>query len=161
MVSIKKCASCQNNYDLRHFNKQTKRKDGLHPWCKSCCRDWRKANKDKLVETNRKCRLKKPELYAARARKNLLASYGMTNNDYNMLLIKQGMKCAICKLEEAGGQNNRFHVDHCHITGRVRGLLCHHCNKGLGQLKDSKTVLLTAINYLDNNYTEFVKKGKK
>ena len=71
---------------------------------------------------------------------------------YNELLNKQNNKCAICGIE--GGENNRgdkLAVDHCHSSGKIRGLLCHKCNTALGLLKDSKENLHSAINYLSEN----------
>jgi hypothetical protein len=70
------------------------------------------------------------------------ARYGVTKEWFNS---KLGNGCAICKVELT---SNKVHIDHCHSTGKVRGLLCELCNKGLGQFKDNITNLENAINYL-------------
>jgi ribosomal protein L24E len=86
---------------------------------------------------------------------NLKRNFGITQEDYDsMLSVVPG--CAICgELPVPGGQ--RLAVDHDHETNRVRGLLCHKCNKGLGLFKDNPKLLLSAVEYLrlpgDNNMT--------
>ncbi len=72
--------------------------------------------------------------------------YGITPADYERILEKQGGGCAICH----GGTNGRgrFHVDHCHTTGIVRGLLCAKCNLLLGHADDDTRRLRAAIAYL-------------
>ena len=74
--------------------------------------------------------------------------YGITIEDYDYMLKEQGHRCAICRTDNPGGQG-RFHVDHCHDTGRVRGLLCSNCNHGLGKFQDSVLFLEQAIRYLN------------
>jgi len=72
--------------------------------------------------------------------------FGMTVEDYDRLLAEQGGVCAIC-----GGLPSRtkhLHVDHCHETNRLRGLLCDACNLGLGKFKDSPETLERAAAYL-------------
>ena len=61
------------------------------------------------------------------------------------MLIEQEKRCVICK------RNVILRVDHCHTTGKVRGLLCHNCNTGLGQFKDNIDNLKMAIKYLEKN----------
>jgi hypothetical protein len=63
------------------------------------------------------------------------------------MLQQQNGLCAICKKTETGKTSNLC-VDHCHKTGKVRGLLCNNCNKGLGLFKDNPEVLLNASAYL-------------
>jgi hypothetical protein len=65
-----------------------------------------------------------------------------------MLDDQKGL-CKICGTREPGGFANQWAVDHCHITGRVRGLLCTNCNKGLGYFKDSPSLLWTCVKYLE------------
>jgi hypothetical protein len=73
--------------------------------------------------------------------------YNITLEDYNKILENQGSKCAICKTNQLD-LSTKLHVDHCHTTGIVRGLLCYNCNSGLGRFKDNINFLNTAINYL-------------
>jgi len=86
--------------------------------------------------------------HAARLRSYLYASkYGITVEDYAAMSDRQGGQCAVCSTTEPGGRG-RFHVDHCHESGTVRGLLCTRCNTGLGQFGDDVETLQNAINYL-------------
>ena len=73
--------------------------------------------------------------------------YGITLETYDTMLAEQGGCCAICGTSTIKG---RFAIDHCHKTGKVRGLLCFDCNTGIGKLKDKPSLLLAAYNYLTN-----------
>ena len=89
---------------------------------------------------------------AARKRKKPENRVSIPSAEYKQLLESQNNKCAICGIE--GGENNRgdkLAVDHCHDSGKIRGLLCHKCNTALGLLKDSKDYLQSAIAYLTKN----------
>lgn len=77
---------------------------------------------------------------------SLQRKFGMTKTDYEGLLQKQNHVCAICQ----GTSTRALAVDHCHNTGKIRGLLCTNCNRGLGYLKDSAELLRKAANYIDN-----------
>lgn len=79
---------------------------------------------------------------------HLKRNFNMTHSDYLKLLYSQGGACAICK---APGHYRGEHIpiDHCHITGEVRGLLCDRCNQGIGKFKDSSELLTAAIKYLE------------
>jgi hypothetical protein len=72
--------------------------------------------------------------------------YGVTKKFLLELHAKQEGKCAICGDEPKAARG--LHVDHCHKSGAVRGLLCHGCNTGIGALKESPETLLKAISYL-------------
>jgi hypothetical protein len=78
-------------------------------------------------------------------RASWLRRYGLTQDDYDKLLEKQGGVCAICGDPP---KEKHFCVDHCHESGKVRGLLCRHCNAGIGQLKDSIELVEKALTYL-------------
>lgn len=84
------------------------------------------------------------EKHRARAR---LYMYGLTTIDYYVLLERQYYQCAICHnwLDLA---NQHTHIDHDHYTGKVRGLLCIHCNRLLGSCNDNIDILQSAIGYL-------------
>jgi hypothetical protein len=81
--------------------------------------------------------------------------YGITIEDYEALRDAQGCACAICGRTEPVGRISQFgedfwlHVDHDHDSGRVRGLLCTNCNRGLGTFQDDPEVLRRAIAYID------------
>jgi hypothetical protein len=77
--------------------------------------------------------------------------YGITAEEYTALLEAQGNRCAICRSDEWPGKDNQPHVDHCHVGGQVRGLLCGRCNNGLGQFKDDPVVLRAAAAYLERH----------
>ena len=83
----------------------------------------------------------------ARARA-LLRRYGLGSGEFEKLLAKQNGVCAICKLPAGKESNGLLHVDHCHRTGQVRGLLCIKCNTGIGKLGDDAARLITAAQYL-------------
>ncbi len=73
-----------------------------------------------------------------------LKRYGITPEEWDALFEKQGKRCAICGTNAAW----RWDTDHCHSTKRVRGILCHMCNMGLGAFRDSQNALLEAARYL-------------
>jgi hypothetical protein len=76
------------------------------------------------------------------------AVYGLTLEDYDAMLEAQGGVCAICGGGPIGGREKYLCVDHDHETGKVRGLLCGHCNTGIGKLKHDSSILAAAIEYL-------------
>jgi hypothetical protein len=79
--------------------------------------------------------------------RTLIRNYGISLDEYHCLLLAQNSRCAICKTEMKD-YSRRFSVDHCHITNKVRGLLCLQCNVGIGNLKESPTVIVSALDYL-------------
>ena len=82
----------------------------------------------------------------------LKRNYGMTFEEFDAMLSDQDSCCAICKSTKP--LYKYFNVDHCHITGEVRGLLCHSCNKALGLFKDNINNLRHAIDYLVKDYAK-------
>jgi len=79
--------------------------------------------------------------------KSLRRLYGITLEQYQAMAAEQGHRCALCG--EPPETAKRMHVDHDHATGRIRALLCHHCNLLLGNAKDSTVRLRQAIAYLE------------
>ena len=77
-------------------------------------------------------------------------TYGLTAEQYAALLDHQGGACAICK----GRRPYRLHVDHCHVTGRVRGLICKRENRLLALVKDDPALLRAMADYLENPPTK-------
>ena len=154
---------CRLELPLSEFYRCKSRKDGLQGKCKKCTMlaqgEWRAKNPERAKEQRAKWIIKNPEAEKARRKKaNIrragetnkiynLKRYGMTVDDYNALVLKQNNQCAICQKRLSYGRGTN--VDHDHATGKVRGLLCLHCNTGIGNLMDSRTILLSAVKYLD------------
>jgi hypothetical protein len=140
-MGIKKCPKCSEVKEHSLFYRNSSAKDNCSPYCKVCSNfrttSYAKENKDKI----------QPKLvgYALKRR------YGISVNDYEELLKLQDFKCKICGTDKCKSGRN-FAVDHDHITGRVRGLLCSACNQGLGNFKDSPELLQKAIKYLNENF---------
>lgn len=104
------------------------------------CATWRR-------EYSRTRRQEFPDEMPTAGRKSWLKKYGLTPESYNEMLVEQGGACAICRqFPEMFAR--RLHVDHDHGTGRVRALLCHGCNAGLGHFGDDPERLRTAREYL-------------
>jgi len=82
-----------------------------------------------------------------------LHKYGISYDEYQELHIKQHGVCAICGKEETR-EGFSLHVDHDHITGKIRGLLCFKCNAGIGLFQNSDALLIKAAEYIENNYEE-------
>jgi len=140
---LKICVKCNIEQPLDNFYKQTgaRTKEGYRrPTCKSCCNKdailWAKNNPDKIKTIRRKTKLKQ--------------KYGITLEKYQEMLIKYGNKCAVCNQEHS---RRPLNVDHCHVTGKVRGLLCDKCNMALGLLNDSKELINNLRGYLDAHTT--------
>jgi hypothetical protein len=127
------------------------------------CYECHKANWSKSNEAKKK-RLENNWLEEQLKRKDYLyrSMYGITFLEYRNMSADQDYKCAICHKEERfmeiedwkqKGYLGDLHVDHCHDTGRVRGLLCKECNMALGVL-NNKELLTKAKEYLEENKYE-------
>lgn len=108
-------------------------------------RQWHEENKERLKGVRKARALANPEKVARIARNSALkANYGITIDEYDAMFKAQRGKCAVCG-EKYG---RTLHVDHCHQTNVVRGLLCQKCNMAIGLLQDSVKLLNRAISYL-------------
>jgi hypothetical protein len=173
-MKTKICATCKIKKVLSEFNKNKKAKDGLNSSCRNCQKlyqiKWNDLNREKVKIYSKKYRnenkkewLKrnkdwreshKEHLKNYRHEQDLVYNYNITREQYNQMLESQNGVCAICGKEETivDKRINRIillAVDHDHQTGKVRGLLCSHCNKALGGFKDNTGLLNKAINYLN------------
>jgi len=120
------------------------------PWTKEKLSAWRKENRARVNEVKRAYYARTPE-YRQRAkeatrRARFRKIYGITPEEFEVLLRLQGNHCALCETPDRA--TRRLCVDHDHLTGRVRGLLCVQCNSALGKLGDSAEGLERAIRYL-------------
>ena len=137
---LKWCTTCQQEKTPDDFYNSKKSRKGSR--CKQCTdkrtKEWREKNRTTLRHHTKKC--------------NLRRNYGLTVGDYEELKSSQGNVCAICgkaeRLVRKDGTPRELHVDHNHDTGKVRGLLCHYCNTGLGSFFEDETLFLKAVEYL-------------
>lgn len=127
---MKKCIKCESFLTGDNFTKNNAYKDKLDTICKKCkSSTW----KSQYRKTTRGTRFK--------------TRYGITESKYDEMLKSQGFKCAICNAPEDLNEK-RMHVDHCHATGKVRGILCFRCNTGLGNFQDNSSNMIQAMSYL-------------
>lgn len=162
-VGIKKKRTAEQN---RIYNKNSHDSDPLRrvrnhekyhkehkEYCNEKSREWRKNNKERQREANRKYREKNRDKMREKDFKYSLTKFGLTLEDYTGMYSEQEGKCKICGIDENNLlPKSKLGIDHCHTTGKVRGLLCTNCNTGLGQFKDNIELLDLAINYLKSSY---------
>lgn len=141
---MKICSGCRVEKPLSEFWVD-RRRGQAKSRCKACTslatKEWRRKKPD--YERTRYQRVK-----VETRERHLIRKYKVSLADYRRMLVAQEGKCAICGAPEHEQHNGVFHVDHCHNTGRVRGLLCRGCNHILGHVRDDATVLARAIGYL-------------
>lgn len=152
MKLTKKCSKCQTEKSLESFCKHKNKKDGLNNNCRECVKQYTAENK----ETVRK--YKSDYYYANRTtigkkdrRNHLKRKYGVTLEWYDEQLALQDGGCKICGTKDPGKGLKHFHVDHSHETGKVRGLLCHACNVGIGLFKEDVKLIEKAIEYVNRH----------
>ncbi len=146
-VAVKLCPKCETVKALGLF---TMRKSGRQAGqvvsrCKACCADAARSNN--ASDDTLYMRVQWPS--------KLRRQYGIEPEDYFDMLESQGGGCAICLSKTPSdrhysrrGKQEMFHVDHCHSTGRVRGLLCHLCNRALGLIRDNHSIAESMSAYL-------------
>lgn len=150
---LKQCSACAKEgigpKDISSFKPDKRYQNGFHSWCRdhlnAYSRKWKKRDP---------VRAKIGECIAG-----LKSNYGLSADEYTKLLKKADHKCEICSVPLVSAlENARLSlglkrqaiacVDHCHETGRVRGILCLKCNAGIGNFKESTESLRRAIQYL-------------
>lgn len=139
----KRCSRCHQIKPLSDFAKRSNRAIGVVSRCKQCLREthpYRPYVPGKYPITSEVARSK-----------NLKKNYGITVEEYDAMLASQGEVCKVCKGPPLG--KGRYHVDHDHVTGKIRGLLCHKCNVALGMVRDNVEHLKALIAYLEEELT--------
>lgn len=141
MKFIKPCTVCKIDFNAELFYKSKRSNTGYNYRCKKCDNDARK-----------KYRNNQPERYSLVKRKiNLKCRYNLTIEQYLEILKKQNDCCAICLNpypRSTGNYEVSFVVDHNHATGKIRGLLCSKCNRGIGFLGDNLQNFERAYQYI-------------
>ena len=138
----KTCIACGEVKPLIEFYKNASSPDGHIGTCKACKAAQQRARRKANGGDKRYVK------EAERRRNNHLKSiYGIDELEYRRMYERQRGVCAICKHPESI-EGRSLCVDHSHVTGDVRGLLCSNCNRGIGLLKDSPELLRNAFHYL-------------
>ena len=144
-------AVLQRRRELYNLNKEVikkHRKENYYKYSvsrKLYIKKWILENREYYLERRKKYNSKKNTRQMERNRK-LKQNYNITLDEYNLMVEAQQNRCLICNTMPL---NKKLYVDHNHTTGRIRGLLCHHCNSGLGYFKDNTKFLQKAIEYLN------------
>ena len=145
-METKLCRKCSTIKPHSEFVKTTWTKTGVTANCKLCRSAYQKQRREKNYEAVRQTEINNHK------KNRLRNNYGITNEDYELMLSQQNNSCAIC-----GKHKDSFKialaVDHDHATGNVRGLLCSKCNVGLGHFNDEVGLLEKAILYLKEKYS--------
>ena len=81
-------------------------------------------------------------------RAHLKKKFGITIEQHQELFASQGLLCAICGTDDPGAKQG-WHTDHSHETGKVRGILCHHCNIAIGMARDNPSLLREMADYVE------------
>lgn len=132
----KQCTKCKQTKNLNEFHANKKHKLGVNAWCKDCVKSCNEryylTNKEQHQRHNRNNHLKR--------------AYKITAEQYDSMLRAQNGVCAICEKQETlldtrSNEVKNLCVDHCHKTGKVRGLLCAKCNKAFGLVNEDLTTL--------------------
>lgn len=134
LTSKKTCSLCCVEKLISEFNKRNNRLDGLTSRCKKCINSCPKNRSTDYIRNY-----------------DLNKSYGIGIEEYNIMLDAQNSCCKICDrhLTEVNDKHKKnLCVDHCHTTGKIRGLLCDRCNRGLGFFHDNIDLLEKVVNYL-------------
>lgn len=174
----KKCKSCEIIKPNSDFHSHKKSKDRLAYICKVCFNKtqivYRLKYPEKIKQVNRdaylrkredrindaiKWKAKNPEKSKAiklkfknnnpdYSRFLTLKRHGLTTNQFDKMISSCNNSCEICKKIFKSKPDAK--IDHCHTTGKVRGILCGHCNTALGLVNDNDKILLSMIDYLKN-----------
>lgn len=148
---MKTCNRCDETKPYDEFSRMTKAKDGYQYTCKTCNKIAEKGRREYHKKKMKKARAN-PEFKINEAANKrdyrLQYFYGITEETYQQILKSQDYKCLICERKDSE-LSKKLAVDHNHITGEIRGLLCDRCNRGLGLFKDDVETLSKAIRYLN------------
>lgn len=110
-------------------------------------KEYAAKNKEKRYRVSTEWRKNNPQKWLAIRLKH---RYGITPDQMLATMKKQNHSCAICGTANFNNRGRCLDVDHCHATGRVRGMLCSNCNAAIGLMKDNPSVLRAAATYLES-----------
>jgi hypothetical protein len=145
-------ASCRTKNFVRNNPRITLKGQTLRLQCEACGHafEYEKQRGRLRKYCSEDC--KRVVMSAVYERRRILKRYGITQEDWDRMAADQGGRCAICRTSRPSGRSSKWwDVDHCSATGRVRGLLCGRCNKGIGLLQHDPVILQAATDYVLRN----------
>lgn len=148
---MKPCPRCNARKPLSDFPKNKRMFHGIGSYCKPCTNEMQQLRRatPEGAQAHRDASKRWRESNPTHNKDNHARwKYGVDRGTYDRMLAAQDGKCAICRTSEPGVRLVRFHIDHCHNSKAVRGLLCEHCNRGLGHFDDDPELLRRAADYL-------------
>jgi hypothetical protein len=152
----KLCLVCRKEKSLSDFPPSNNKAstDRRARFCKECALNMSPSDKQHIhVQCWRKG--KSDHISRQRSQKRNEDKFRVSPEEYAQMFEKQGGVCAICKKANtrvsAAGRVMLLAVDHDHVTGKVRGLLCTRCNLGIGYFRDNPTIVNAAVAYLEKN----------
>lgn len=147
---MKICNKCGVQKSFAEYGKRSSSKDGLFATCKACRaiynKQWHKDHQESRRKSSSEYRRRSPDKGKHRAQ---YKRYGLFPGEKERLLELQGGVCKMCSTDFPG--KGGWHTDHCHSSGKVRGILCHNCNRGIGYLKDDPKLVAKAVEYLETS----------
>ena len=159
-METKRCSKCGNDLLLSAFYQRAGAKS-RHSACKVCeramAKDWYERNKDKATAKVKEWRQQnigavkqyRIDNRQKHYRQELVRKYGVEPTWFDEQIRQQGDSCVCCKRKfQWGDKQTSPHVDHCHETKTVRGILCNRCNTVLGLCKDDDKLLSSLARYL-------------
>lgn len=163
-VGEKRCSGCGKTKTLGEFYRDSRKTTGRTSRCKTCMDEYARQPSSREQQKRRRADPAFRTYHTVRARRGseetkkkkrdleLRYRYGLDGKTFDAILAKQKGECPVCGVRLTFGRGSTAaHVDHDHTTGRVRGLLCSNCNRGLGCFKDSPEALTRALQYLKEN----------
>lgn len=142
-MSYLTCSTCKKHKDTSSFGINLAKRNGFRSQCNECIsaqhKQYYSLNKKKCYDRTNAWRKKNPSRIKA---SKIKSKYGLSADAYASMCLSQDNKCLLCL------RDVKLVVDHDHVTGRVRGLLCRKCNSGLGLFLDNSDALLRASTYV-------------
>lgn len=147
---MKTCAKCKIEKSFSAFYKRKEGKGGLNSICKQCKIEYNKLPRVVDIRRERDCDPKERKKHLDNYLKR---NYGITSDQKKQMFDDQKGRCALKSCGYRFMSLSDAHLDHCHETNKIRGLLCRNCNLGLGLFQDNKERLMEAAYYLSRRGT--------
>jgi hypothetical protein len=134
------CNAARRRYYARHAEQEREKRRAYYALNAEVERDKWREYRSKNAEVIKE-RSREPDRW-----RKIKERFGITRAEWEAIFHAQGGRCAICATIDPG---SHWCTDHCHQDGKIRGILCHKCNLGIGHLNDDPTIIRNALAYLE------------